>query len=114
MSIDYLLSREYDRKSYNCLHFAADAWEHLTGDRRVHQVDEHDLHAGRMSVLFRGMRRQGGPTVQPSIVLMETLLDDAHIGVCMRRRLLHLNEGGPQFLMIEALALSYKNMRFYS
>jgi len=114
MSIDFLLSREYDRKSYNCLHFAADAWEHLTGDPRVHQVDEHDFHAGRMWALFRDMRRQSGPTVLPSIVLMETLLGDVHIGVCVRRRLLHLYEGGPQFLLVEALTPMYRNMRFYS
>lgn len=114
MSIDFLLSREYDRKTYNCLHFAADAWEHLTGDGRVHQVDEQDFHAGHISVLFRDMRRQGGPTVQPSVVLMETLLGDAHIGVCMRRRLLHLYEGGAQFLLVEALMPLYRNMRFYS
>jgi hypothetical protein len=114
MSIDFLLSREYDRKAYNCLHFAADAWEHLTGDLRMHQVDEHDFHAGRMSFLFRDMRRQRGPTVQPSIVLMETLVGDAHIGVCIRQRLLHLYEGGAQFLLVDALTPMYRNMRFYS
>ncbi|NMK45516.1 hypothetical protein [Achromobacter sp. Bel] len=113
MSIDFLLSREYDRKTYNCLHFAADAWEHLTGDARLHQVEEWDFQAGRLSALFRDLRRQRGPTVEPSLVLMEALGGGSHIGVCLRGRLLHLTEGGAQFLLIEALAASYINMRFY-
>ncbi len=114
MSIDFLLSREYDRSSYHCLHFAAEAWEHLTGDSRLREVDEHQFKAGRIAALFRGLRRQSGPTVSPSIALMETLSGEDHIGVCIRRRLLHINEGGAQFLLIEALAAQYRNLRFYS
>lgn len=114
MSIDYLLAREYDRKKYNCLHFAAEAWEHLTGDRRLQLVDEHDLRVGKLVALFRGMCRQPGPTEPPSIVLMNAPDDELHIGICVRRRLLHINEGGPQFLLIEALAATYRNMRFYT
>lgn len=113
MSIDFLLSREYDRKKYNCLHFAADAWEHLTGDPRLHLVEERNFRAGRIVDLFRGMRRQSGPTVEPSIVLMEALDEELHIGICLRRRLLHINEGGVQFFLVEAMSPIYRNMRFY-
>lgn len=114
MSIDFLLSREYDRQEYNCLHFSAEAWEFLTGDSRLREVSEHDFRIGRIASLFRRMRRQLEPTVHPSIALMNTQDDELHIGVCLRRRLLHINEGGPQFLMIEALAAKYRNMRFYT
>lgn len=113
MSIDFLLDREYDRKSYNCLHFTADAWEHLTGDIRLRKVDEHDFHLGRMVQLFRGMRRQTGPTDAPSLALMDGLDGELHIGVCLRRRLLHINEGGVQFFLVEAMTSMYRNMRFY-
>lgn len=114
MSIDFLLSREYDRSSYHCLHFAAEAWEHLTGDSRLREVDEHQFKPDRIAALFRGMRRLSGPTVSPSIALMETLSGEDHIGVCIRRRLLHINAGGAQFLLVDALAAQYRNLRFYS
>lgn len=114
MSIDFLLLRSYDRDTYNCLHFAADAWEHLTGDGRLHQVKEGELEVGRLPALFRGMHRLPGPSVTPSIALMETLDGDAHIAVCLRRRLLHINESGASFFPVEAQAALYRNMRFYA
>ncbi|MGV2906462.1 hypothetical protein [Achromobacter sp. AGC25] len=114
MSIDFLLSKEYDRRNYNCLHFAADAWEHLTGDGRLHRVEERDFRVGKMVDLFRDMRRQAGPTVDPSLVLMEAPDEELHIGVCLRRRLLHINSGGVQFFLVEAMSPLYRNMRFYS
>ncbi|WP_454674835.1 hypothetical protein [Achromobacter pestifer] len=113
MSIDSLLAKEYDRQKYNCLHFAADAWEYLTGDTRLRRVEERDFRVGRMVDLFRGMRRQPGPTVEPSLALMEAPDEELHIGVCLRRRLLHINEGGVEFFLVEAMSPMYRNMRFY-
>lgn len=112
--MDFLLDRVYDRETYNCLHFAADAWELLTGDGRLHQVKEDELEVGRLPALFRGMRRLPGPSVVPSIVLMETLEGDAHIAVCVRGRMLHINESGASFFPVEAQATLYRNMRFYA
>ncbi|CAB3959608.1 hypothetical protein [Achromobacter piechaudii] len=114
MSIDFLLCRVYDRKTYNCLHFAADAWEHLTGDRRLREVKEDELAAGRLSALFRSMHKITGPSVLPSIALMETLQGEAHIAVCVRGRLLHINESGASFFPVEAQTALYRNMRFYA
>jgi len=114
MSIDGLLVREYDRKSYNCLHFSADCWFHLTGDTRLYQVREHDLEGQHLVSLFRGMRKHSSPTFAPSLALMNTLEERLHIAVCFRRRLLHINEAGCQFLPVDALEAMYRNMRFYS
>lgn len=114
MSIDVLLYRDYDRRTYNCLHFAGDCWMHLTGDARLSRVHESQLAGQGLVGLFRGMTRSKEATVQPSIALMETLEGRLHIGVCWRRRLLHINEAGCQFLAVEALESLYKNMRFYS
>ncbi|ADP17333.1 hypothetical protein AXYL_04013 [Achromobacter xylosoxidans A8] len=113
MSIDFLLSREYDRQAYNCLHFSAEAWEYLTGDRRLHLVEERAFRAGRVVEIFRGLRRQADPTVAPSIALMDAPDGQLHMGVCLRRRLLHINESGPQFFLVEAISATYRNMRFY-
>ncbi|OZI74591.1 hypothetical protein [Bordetella genomosp. 12] len=111
--IDDLLERQYDRKAYNCLHFAAEVWERLTGDAALRSVREEDFRAGGMAAVFRRYRRVPGPTAEPSVVLMETLSGEAHIGVCWRRRLLHINEIGPQFLPLDAVAVLYRNMRFW-
>lgn len=106
--------REYDRQSYNCLHFAGEVWERLTGDGRLRQVQEDAFNAGQLASLFRGYRRVAGPTVDPSIVLMETLDGEAHIGVCWHRRLFHISESGVQFLLFDAQAALYRNQRFYA
>lgn len=114
MSVDSLLDKVYDRKQYNCLHFAADSWHHLTGDDRLLRVREDDLQTGRLVEMFRGMKRHGEATDAPSLVLMDTLDGLLHIGVCYRRRLLHISEAGCQFLLVDAVLPLYKNMRFYS
>lgn len=109
-----LFLREYDRQSYNCLHFAGEVWERLTGDGRLRQVREDEFNVGQMSTLFRGYRRVPGPTVEPSIVLMNAPDGEAHIGVCWRRRLFHINESGVRFLLFDAQAAWYRNWRFYA
>lgn len=114
MSIDALLSKEYDRENYNCLHFAADSWFHLTGDSRLYRVREKGIRSQRLVNLFRGMRKHSCPTDLPSLALMNTLEGGLHIAVCFRRRLLHINEAGCQFLLVDALDGMYRNMRFYS
>lgn len=113
MSIDTLLSREFDRKTYNCLHFAGECWAHLTGDRRLQCVREAAIEDQCLTELFRGFRKYSEPTEQPSITLMDTLDGKTHMGVCYRRRLLHINEAGCQFLPVDAFTSMYKNMRFY-
>lgn len=111
MSIDVLLGQVYDRKTNNCLHFAASAWAHLTGDGRLSQVREADLSDVR--TIMRGFRRVAGPTRLPSIVLMDSSSGEAHVGICMRRRLLHLCERGAEFLPVECYQGVYSDMRFY-
>lgn len=113
MSIDSLLARSYDRERYHCLHFAADAWELITGDARLHEVDESDFAGGGMRWIFRLYRRVAGPTVEPSIVLMENVRGEPHIGVCRNRRLLHIGEDGPLNLPFDASTGMYFNFRFY-
>lgn len=110
-SVDGLLVEVYDRKTNNCLHFAARVWTHLTGDERLTLVREAALSDVR--TIMRGFRRVSGPTREPSIALMETHGGEAHIGICMRRRLLHLCERGAEFLPVECYRGVYSDMRFY-
>ena len=113
-SIDCLLDREYDADTYNCRHFAGEAWELLTGDDRLRRTSERGMKPGATAALFRGLKRIDGPTVEPSIVLMENLEGESHIGICYHRRLLHLPYEGPQFVLMDAVTPIYRNLRFYS
>lgn len=111
MSIDALLAEKYQRRSNNCLHFAAKAWEHLTGDARLREVRENDIIGLRG--IMREYRRVPGPTVEPSIVLLDDSFGDQHMGVCVNRRLLHLTDTGAQLAFFDTLVYSYKHMRFF-
>jgi hypothetical protein len=111
MSIDSFLGEKYDRRHNNCLHFAARAWAHLTGDMRLLEAREADLSS--LKSAMRNYRRVEGATVEPSIALMLNLNGEEHIGVCVRRRLLHLAPDGAQFFPIEVAAAMYSKLRFY-
>jgi len=113
-SIDCLLDREYDEEAYNCRHFAGEAWELLTGDSRLREVNERNMRPGATAALFRGLKRVVGPTEAPSIVLMDNLKGEPHVGICYRRRLLHLNCEGPQFVLFDAALPLYRNLRFWA
>lgn len=86
----------------------------LTGDARLLHVREPDVQRQGLVSLFRGMRRHRVATEAPSLALMDTLDGRLHMAVCVRRRLLHINEAGCQFLPVDAFASLYRNMRFYS
>lgn len=101
----------YDRKFNNCMHFSARMWQQLTGDESLLIVAADGIVAARG--LMRHYQRVQGPTVAPSIVLMDAVPDGLHIGICVRRRLLHLNADGVQFMLADAALPAYSNVRFY-
>ena len=111
MTFDDLFQQEYDRRRNNCLHFTALAWKFLTGDDRLDTIKEHAFHEWRG--IMRKFTRQPGVTESPSVALMETVDGREHIGICYRRRLLHLTASGVQFFPVEAYAGDFVNLRFY-
>lgn len=113
MSIDPLLDRVYNRRTYNCFHFAADAWRHITGEDTLDAVFYHSFGRNDLVNMFKHVRRVPGPTVGASIVLMENRIGDRHIGICYQGRLLHLSEQGVQYMPFDAYVVFYRNMRFY-
>lgn len=111
MTIDDLLAEKYDRKSNNCLHFAGRAWHILAGDDRLYQARESDIPALRG--LMRQFKRVNAPTVEPSIALMDNVNGEEHIGVCVRRRILHLAQHGAEFMPVDSMLSRYSHMRFF-
>jgi hypothetical protein len=113
MSVDPLLDRVYDRKAYNCFHFAADAWLHLTGDPSLAAVHRATFGRRDLVALFRRFRRADPRAPGPAVVLMENRFGEQHIGISLRGRLLHITIAGVEFLPIEVARATYRNLRFY-
>lgn len=113
---DLYLSR-YDRKTYNCAHFAGEVWRRLTGDSCIAQVAEVYTH-GKLPPYkqFRRMVRgfkQVDNRSPLAIVLCEPPFDDLHIGVLQDGHLIHLTPSGVECFELSVYEKLYHNMRFY-
>lgn len=111
MSIDKFLGEKYDRRDNNCLHFACRAWKDLTGDSRLDLVVEGNMSSIRGAI--RKFRQVVGPTESPSVVLMKNRLGEEHVGICYRKRLLHLTDGGASFFDIEFATPQFSDLRYF-
>ncbi len=114
MSIDCYLGRRYNNRSYNCLHFARDVWYDLTG------VDITDRLSGLFNPIDRIVKRENLATftrldspVDPCLVLMQRPRVDAHIGVFIRGKVLHIQPTGVQFVPLEFASRGFKTVRYY-
>ena len=113
MSIDNLLNREYSRSRYNCLHFSTEAWLYLTGDERLARFKESDFGGRGTLAAFRDFKRVDGPTVVPSVVLMENIEGAFHMGICLDRWLLHIDSLRPEFFPIANYEQRFKKLRYF-
>ena len=115
-SIDPLLNRSFDRDNYHCVHFLIDAGKYLF---------DYDF-----SHCFLGLTGSLNTTLSPNkhsmsrgqlvtspadgtIVLMMTLDNRHHVGLCYCGRVLHLSELGPRFEAMRSIKRQYKKVRFY-
>lgn len=116
MNLDQFLSREYRMGSYNCLHFAAEVWEHLSGQ---------DIHAALDGLLTgrlgeRSVRRENVrafrelPTpVDPCLVFFQNPKQTPHVGVWVQDRVLHLPTlRSPQFVTLPTASVGFSKIRY--
>lgn len=114
MSIDQFLDRRYDLETSNCLHLAADVWQALVGQ---------DITA-KLNGIINGITREhvvgfewlSKPT-SPCLVLMRrkglsALQNRFHIGVYLDRRIIHINEQGPQFQPVDVATYGFNDIRY--
>ncbi len=115
-SIDPLLNRKFDRDNYHCVHFLIDAGKHLF------DYDFSHCFLGLTGSLnaelspCKASMEQGTLVAKPSdgtIVLMMTLDNRHHVGLCHCGRILHLSEIGPRFETMRSIKRQYKKVRFY-
>ena len=107
-----LLDRPYDRRTYNCTHFAVDVWQAITGeDIGGFLVPERAALAHRHS--FRRVRKPVWSLPYPLLVLMRRATEN-HIGVYYRGKVWHKHAAGAECLPPETATLAFKDVRYYA
>lgn len=119
MSIDAFLDRAYDRTSYTCLHFAAEVWQHETGedvqDRLaavLASLDGQEERAPFVSGHVRAFRRLATPR-SPCFALMQRPGSEPHVGVYLRGRILHITPKGVEFFPPSLASRGFTSVRYY-
>lgn len=116
-SIDAFFDRKYDTHTYNCMHFASEVWGYLTEqDILPHLqglVDTPNIadRAVRMNNR-RSFTRLTGPK-DPCVAFMQRTRTTPHMGVFMRKRILHITEKGVQFQPPRIAALGFDKVSYY-
>lgn len=108
---DSLYLRRYDKKRYNCFHFACDCLASLGMP-----VSYEAVLRGVMERKARGARRGFVRTDKPrdgTLYLCRNFPDDAHCGVFYRGRVLHLRESGLAWHPPHVLRLLYRKVQLY-
>lgn len=115
--LDGLLGRTYDRRLYNCAHFASEAWKLETGEDLLHLLtplmDGADRAAARaLGLLFRSVEGPRAAGVR-ALVVMRRPRSASHVGVYLRGRVLHLHENGPEFLPPDVATRGFTDATYY-
>ena len=113
----YLLSRKYERRTYNCLHFAIEVWRGLTKEdlgERMRDVLASDNLDGLRRDHLRGFRRIERPEPDvPCVVFFYHPLRRPHVGVMYRDRVWHLQEQGGCCVGLDFARLGFERVHFY-
>lgn len=105
MSIDNLLDRIWSA-DYTCNEFACDAWQQITSEDLSQRIENHLNGIGDFNSLDE--------PISPCIVFFTNgSKSSTHVGLFYCQRLLHLTPRGVQFVPLETVACSFKEVRFY-
>jgi hypothetical protein len=115
MSIDPLFRRKYDATSYNCAHFAIEAWQVLTGQDISVEFASFLLPPDQRTVEieYRRVFRPTKPGKTPCLVLMRNPEIAPHAGVYYDRRILHITKDRVEFQPPAVACLGFKDVRCY-
>lgn len=114
--IDEFLSKQYNAKNYNCMHFACDVWLALTGSSLTGNFE--GMLSGELnSRKFTRSHRLGFIRLQsaesPCLVLFQQPRDVPHVGVFYNGRVLHLRQAGAIYQPLDMASLTFDTVRFY-
>lgn len=111
-SIDpFLFARRSD--NYDCLDFAAEVWEAVTGedirDRLGPLLGRGDRSIGSARTNFKRLRKPE----DPCLVVFHSGRNDPHVGVFLRGRVLHLLQEAPEFMEVDVAARGFTHTRYF-
>lgn len=114
-SVDSMLDRKYDARNYNCAHFVAEAWEHITGNAMSDRLRGFLAPmAGRSAPL--NLRREFKPLAKPESPCLVWLTGrncPPHVGMYIRGKVLHIRKSGVIFEPLHLAVLGFRRVRFY-
>lgn len=104
------------RPSYNCAHFVTDVWlaetgQDISGIMGCFLHLPKDRQAGKN--LIHDLKRLDGPQ-EPCIVLFRRVKATPHVGIFLRKRVLHLTDSGPIRQLLDVARIGYHSVRFYA
>jgi hypothetical protein len=110
---DRYLSRRFDARTYTCWHFVRDVWRDLTGrdlglpaySARVESLAEQHTSGATFVRLLRAESPCLALALRPRVT--------PHVGVVLRRNVLHLTEKGARYEPIEAFGEGFAEVAFY-
>ena len=117
--LDDLYDSVYDRKTYNCAHFASDVWKRL--------VDKNDDRLARLAAIYTDGKlphmsayknivkdfKKVDRNERVALILCEPPFDRLHMGILWEGNMVHLTPGGVECFELSTYDGIYKNMRFY-
>lgn len=116
MSIDKLMSKRYDRNTYNCAHLAVDVWLELTGKDISGPMDGFLLPTRTRHVPRRSRQKwaRHKKAVSPCIVLMRRKNTPPHVGVYFNGKIVHISGQGVQYQPPDVVTRGFTVIRYYS
>lgn len=110
MTLDDLYARAYDAERYHCAHWAADAWQALTGQ---------DVRAQLLAIGGKVRRGVLGElkTIErprsPCVVVMHRPRTTPHVGIYLDGHILHMTESGVKGDEPGRACMNFKRVRYY-
>lgn len=114
-SIDVFFHKKYNKDTYNCAHFASEVWEYLCNESISKSLGNFLLPFNQRTAdmsLRHSFKKLKEPE-SPCIVLMQRHRCNAHVGVYVRGKVLHIQEHGVEFLPLNLVAIGFDKIGFY-
>lgn len=99
---DKYLDAKYDKKKYNCFHFASDIWRELTGENTI---------VGSPADMKKHFERTPVP-ISPCLAVF-TGKNETHIGVYIEGKILHLTKEGAVRERLASVKAHFSKVSFY-
>ncbi|MBN46211.1 MAG: hypothetical protein CMH23_07025 [Methylophaga sp.] len=116
MSIDQFYNRVYNRQTYNCAHFVAEVWAHITG-RDITHILKGFLLPPKDRYVRAELRRQFEKLTEPKspcIVLMQRPKTVPHVGLFYNGKVFQIHERGVEFQPLDVATRGFKKVGFYA